>query len=452
MTVAIFSSANESYVPKAVAALLSFRRWHPELGYYLLGSRRGFGDWTLDFLRANAIELIDVDEAGSLPRAEGMRGSHELPVETFYLLKGPELMAQRGYDYSVSIDGDVFCRHRLALRSLLPGHAGLAGRVLRPLSETIRENREDSRLSFDLSEENLRATFGKRYVDLGRRVEIHGGFVVWNNGQMSALRLFDQVKHFSRRFNGAFKGNQDLFAFISAYLDIRFAELDRNDHFILDYNTLRNQGDEQLRVKDVLLEDPGDPGVIHFVHPKPWLVTEPIRPAHWPLLNGWRRFVASTFPGDPTALFGDLHDIDDDWDPLDRQVFPCVGREMWGAIPCREDAEGRVAVGEAGHLVHGPYIRIQREGRYRAELRYRTRAGGTRRAGEFDITASLSGAFRTLGRTELPPTDGELSSALVAFDTTGAAGMSLETRVYVDEGVEMKALQIRLARSAPAST
>ena len=94
--IAVFSSANEGYVPKALVGLLSFRRWHPEYGYYLLGSKTLMQPRTLELLKEQEIELIDVDESRRVARKEVPKGG--FPIETFYLLKGPELLAERGFD------------------------------------------------------------------------------------------------------------------------------------------------------------------------------------------------------------------------------------------------------------------------------------------------------------------------------------------------------------------
>lgn len=132
---------------------------------------------------------------------------------------------------------------------------------------------------------------------------------------------------------------------------------------------------------------------------------------------------------------------------LDRHMFFC--HELPGAIPSRAEHGGRISTGTAGHLVHGPYLRLEREGRFAAELCYLTRSNGPgKRAGVFEVTACQADAarqldFRTLGRCELGWTDGNVRAARIEFDTTGAAGSLLELRVYVDEGVELNAFHMR---------
>jgi hypothetical protein len=109
-------------------------------------------------------------------------------------------------------------------------------------------------------------------------------------------------------------------------------------------------------------------------------------------------------------------------------------------------------MGEAGHLVYGPYVEIDKEGRYCAELSYLTSGCPGPKAGSFEVTVSHPDKrgqqtdFRTLGQVQLPPTHGKMREARVEFDTTGFMGKLLETRVYVEEGVIMNAFHIRTRR------
>jgi hypothetical protein len=135
---------------------------------------------------------------------------------------------------------------------------------------------------------------------------------------------------------------------------------------------------------------------------------------------------------------------------LDRHMFFCV--EMPTAAAGVNDSRGRVSAGEAGYLVHGPGVEIVREGRYWAELSYLTKSCSAHRAGEFDVTVSVSDRdgkqvdFRTLALVDLAATDGGMREARLEFDTTGLLGAKLETRVFVEEGVELIAFHVRTWR------
>jgi hypothetical protein len=136
---------------------------------------------------------------------------------------------------------------------------------------------------------------------------------------------------------------------------------------------------------------------------------------------------------------------------LDRHMFFCI--EMPTSIPSAHEFGGRASTGAPGHLVHGPYLRIEQENLYCAELSYLVRACCGTKVGNFEIAVSRidesgkQGNFRTLARVDLIPTDGNMAEARLEFDTTGFRGMLLEFRVYVEEGIKMNAYHIRTWRT-----
>jgi hypothetical protein len=56
---------------------------------------------------------------------------------------------------------------------------------------------------------------------------------------------------------------------------------------------------------------------------------------------------------------------------LDRHMSFCL--DLPSAVPSRPEHGGRLSIGTGGHLVHSPYIPIDCEGRFCAELSYLTR-------------------------------------------------------------------------------
>jgi hypothetical protein len=131
---------------------------------------------------------------------------------------------------------------------------------------------------------------------------------------------------------------------------------------------------------------------------------------------------------------------------LDRHLFFCI--EMPSAAPARHEFGGRVSTGASGHLVHGPYIAIDRRGRFCAELSYLTKGEKEGPAGVFDIAASrVEGGrqvdFRILGAVDLPCTKCGMGKAQILFDTDDVLGALLEFRVYVHAEVELNAYHVR---------
>jgi hypothetical protein len=135
---------------------------------------------------------------------------------------------------------------------------------------------------------------------------------------------------------------------------------------------------------------------------------------------------------------------------LGRQQFSCAA--LPAATAFQESHDARASIGTAGHLVYGPYVRIQHEGSYSAALSYQTTSCRGPTVGNFELVASRLDqrgqqmGFKTLGQVQLPPTNGKKREARVEFDTTGFAGSLLETRVYVEEEVIMNAFHIRTWR------
>ncbi len=135
---------------------------------------------------------------------------------------------------------------------------------------------------------------------------------------------------------------------------------------------------------------------------------------------------------------------------LAHEQFSCAA--MPSATAFQETLNARASVGTAGHLVYGPYVRLQHETSYAATLSYQTTSCRGPMGGNLEIVASRLDErgqqmdFTTLGQVQLPPTHGRMREARVEFDTTGFAGKLLETRVYVEEGVIMNAFHIRTRR------
>lgn len=140
---------------------------------------------------------------------------------------------------------------------------------------------------------------------------------------------------------------------------------------------------------------------------------------------------------------------------LDNSEFNCLA--MPAAIPNIRQGGGRMSTGIAGHLVHGPYVRIQKEARYCAEVNYLAECGPPKRAGAFDISVcriDVQGnqvRFDTLGFADLPPTGRAPGRTRIEFDTTGHSGALLETRVFADAGVQLNVFRIKIWRIASTS-
>ena len=131
----------------------------------------------------------------------------------------------------------------------------------------------------------------------------------------------------------------------------------------------------------------------------------------------------------------------------DDQTFLCA--ELPAAIASKKDGSSRVSTGEAGYLVHGPYVQLTGTGRrYCAELTYLTHGPAQGHVGSFDVTINRCdihgrpSEFVTLGQTVLQATGGKQKVARLEFDISGHSGWILETRVHINRGIELQAFEI----------
>ncbi len=139
---------------------------------------------------------------------------------------------------------------------------------------------------------------------------------------------------------------------------------------------------------------------------------------------------------------------------LDRHLFFCI--EMPTAVSSVHELGGRLSLGlEEGHLFHGPYITVEAESEYYAELSYLTLDSTDEIIGFFDVTSSrLDSArvqhdFHTLGMAEVQSRQGSMATSRVIFNTVGSIGKLLEFRFFVRQGVKVNAFHVRTQRIQP---
>jgi len=120
---------------------------------------------------------------------------------------------------------------------------------------------------------------------------------------------------------------------------------------------------------------------------------------------------------------------------LSKGRFLCT--KMPSAVAYAEQDGFRISKGTAGHIAHGPYVRIRQNGSYVAGLTYMTRKDAAGSPGVFEIVAIQTDAFGQklaiysfLGQAILENTGGALQTKEIAFDTSGHLDDLLEFRVY----------------------
>jgi lipopolysaccharide biosynthesis glycosyltransferase len=303
-TLAIYAAADDAYVPKAVMALRSFQRWHPGSGYFLLGTQAKMSQDSMQFIRRYNIELIDVDESRRFVKLEHYKYSY--PLETVVKLKGPELLAERGFPYSLVIDGDVYCVRPLKLEGLLERIEGYAGRIVGDLARTLVNKQSEQNKEFDFNPELVRQTLGIDQAALSMNYEVNGGVLFWNNMYMARIGLFDRVADVFRQCQGCFEGGQDLMTFTAAAYNIPFMELGDpyNFNFFEDSHMVSTELQELQ--KRIWRGQFHDICIVHFIWCKPWL--DPYKPslAKKHFINAWRKFILDELGDTAYRFFDDL--------------------------------------------------------------------------------------------------------------------------------------------------
>ncbi len=134
-TVAFFCVVDgPGYLPKAITALRSVARFHPNADYYVLGR---FGDDAdaMAMLAEHGLKFkhLDLSEV-YLPtlrlRPRRFARRHpgtSWPSECFWWFDAPELLAEMGYGYSCALDGDTLCVAPLDLDDVFDGRSPVAG-------------------------------------------------------------------------------------------------------------------------------------------------------------------------------------------------------------------------------------------------------------------------------------------------------------------------------------
>src|SRR5215210_8073680 len=242
-TVAFFSTADEAYVPACVMALRSFQRWFPQCGYFLLGTRASMSDRSLAMLDRYEIELIDTDETKRFvrPPYKPVKPHKLNPPEVFYTFKGPETLAERGFAYSIAVDGDVFCPRSFDVGAALRGVRGFRARPVGTLARTLEWKAREpfGGGPFTFTTDSVRDALGINQEMLATNYEVNAGVVFWNNEAATEYGLFETAARVFAACSGCFEGEQSLLAFTTAASRIPVADLSDAYNFSFFVDSLK---------------------------------------------------------------------------------------------------------------------------------------------------------------------------------------------------------------------
>jgi len=297
-SLAIVTSANDNYVPNAVMALNSFRRWHPEFGYFLLGNRVKMSLKSLELMRQFGIEFIHVDEGEPFIRTGPCKDNY--PIEVLYILYCPELFSNLNFEYSLYVDGDVFCSQPVDFSAILPNVDGVAARPVRTLESLRADYFSRGWEPFDFSRSSVLQAFGLDRKTLMTALEVNTGVVFWNNNKMQEIDFLEKARTIFEQGQGSFEGDQDLISYTAASQSIPIFELFDGHNFAFFADSMRY--DVRLR-NQVGTGDFTNVFIVHFVYGKPWLEANDVGPVKGHFVNAWRQYVCQALGAEAKDYF-----------------------------------------------------------------------------------------------------------------------------------------------------
>lgn len=241
-----FSTADDAYIPKAAASLLSIRKWNQAVPLYILSSKISSKNKKL--LQSLDIKFIETNLRSTFPK------TWEYPLECFYFFAGPELLYAEGFDYSLYIDGDVYCNNDpiIPLKDIKAFAGVVNGR--------IRDILSDDYQAVTRRWQSTASSNAKR---------LQSGVVYFNN---KALNKFDFLEKAGVLFRESLdasiprKGDDSLFAlFQYVYPQLDYKQLPPAFNFM----TANRAENDRLTRNESLIDDAV---FYHFTNgfPKPW--------------------------------------------------------------------------------------------------------------------------------------------------------------------------------------
>jgi len=242
---AVYCTADDNYVLPSIVALESVRRFHPECDFFVIGNQSIISKEKIEFLKRFDIYFLHSDK-------NELFADSRWSNTCYLMLFGPEMLWEKGYEYSLGLDADVLCVQPLDLDgvfSMTVGYAGIENQ------NPMRGNFKDPDFicrKYGLSEEDL------------YRHNTNTGVVFWNNKTCVVSRLWERsVKCYqigAAERPDMFNGDQGLFALVFI-LDPELPWLILPKGYNYRVHNVDDQK-EHIREKDIR--------IYHFTGPKPW--------------------------------------------------------------------------------------------------------------------------------------------------------------------------------------
>jgi len=177
---AIYTTSDENYIEHAIVAFQTFREINPHLNLDFFIISKELSHHKLELLDRNSISHIELDLSGVFKIEENW----PYPSECFWLFKGPDLLNNLGYKYSMYIDSDVQCNQPMDLSWLysldLIAGAERGASLIKFLSHV--ENIHKITKGFNIDRSNIQ--------DIP---SVNTGVLFFNNAEYSRLNFYQKA-------------------------------------------------------------------------------------------------------------------------------------------------------------------------------------------------------------------------------------------------------------------
>ena len=253
--IAVYCTSNQEYSPNCIATLLTFQEKNPDFDYYIFG--KSFQKNTVALTNKNNIHYIDID------LNHLFQHKWEYPRECFWKFYIPTVLYKLGYDFCISIEGDMYCNKTLNVDwSQINFIAGVSRGTVKDMA-VIKDDYEKIRKVFKYSKH--------KHFDMQR---IQSGLVIYHVKNTMDYYFFEKihliytlsVKHDIPR-----KGDDSLLAlFLALNPDFTPIYLPISWNYIFSkyrWSEIKKDATEYLKYRENLILNIK---IAHFSHKKPW--------------------------------------------------------------------------------------------------------------------------------------------------------------------------------------
>lgn len=247
MKIAAFCTSNNAYIPKCCVSLLSLKKYNSHFDLYILSSNITQNNLAL-CTRLN-IKCIDLESK----LKKYFYKEWNYPKECYYHFKGPELFHKMGYDYSIYLDGDIYCNNYVDINWYSITHiAGVSYGTCKEFLSKIDDFKYIS-AKFSLNKESL------------KKKHCQTGVLYFNNNNLAKIRYFNiscELFDLSVKYDIPRKGDDSLMALLILYMkNLKIKYLPKNYNFIVKREMPYFTGHSQLIEKCIFF---------HCIKFKPW--------------------------------------------------------------------------------------------------------------------------------------------------------------------------------------